>query len=59
MLVGGGGVGTRGIKRRKKWDNSNSTINKIYLKIKKKLKMKVLYDPVFPLLGIYLLKPKH
>ena len=32
----GGRVGTgwRGIKGRKKWDNCNSIINKIYLKIK-------------------------
>ena len=28
------GAGQRGIKGRKKWDNHNSVINKIYLKIK-------------------------
>ena len=32
MLVGGGGAGWRGIKGRKKWDNCNSIINKIYFK---------------------------
>ena len=31
----GWGVGRRGIKGRTKWDNCNSIINKIYLKIKK------------------------
>ena len=30
----GRGTGWRGIKGRKKWNNSNSIINKIYLKIK-------------------------
>ena len=34
MLVGGG-TGCRGIKGRKKWNNYNSIINKMYLKIKK------------------------
>ena len=29
---GRGGAGWREIKRRKKWDNCNSIINKIYLK---------------------------
>ena len=29
-----GGTGQRSTKGRKKWDNSNSIINKIYLKIK-------------------------
>ena len=29
---GRGGTGQRGIKGRKKWDNCNSIINKIYLK---------------------------
>ena len=29
---GGGGAGQRGIKERKKWDNCNSIINKIYFK---------------------------
>ena len=28
---GGGGTRQRGIKGRKKWDNSNSIINKIYI----------------------------
>ena len=32
MLVGAGGSGQREIKGRKKWDNCNSIINKIYLK---------------------------
>ena len=32
MLVGGG-AGQSRIKGRKKWDNFNSIINKIYLKI--------------------------
>ena len=31
-----GGAGQRGIKGRKNWDNCNSIINKIYLKIKQK-----------------------
>ena len=31
MLVGGG-AGWRRIKGRKKWDNCNSIINKIYIK---------------------------
>ena len=33
-----GGTGQRGIKGRKKWDNCNSIINKIYLKKQKKHK---------------------
>ena len=34
MNYGGGGcAGQMGIKRRKNWDNCNSIINKIYLKI--------------------------
>ena len=33
--VGRGCAGQRGIKERKKWDNCNSIINKIYLKRKK------------------------
>ena len=35
---GGGGAGQRGIKERKKWDNCNSIINKIYFK-KEKVKL--------------------
>ena len=31
---GSGGAGWRGIKGRKKWDNCNSMINKIYFKNK-------------------------
>ena len=35
MNAGGrGGAGQRAIKRRNKWDNCNSIINKTYLKIK-------------------------
>ena len=36
---GRGGAGKKGIRQRKKWDNCNSIINKIYLKI-------VLYDRI-------------
>ena len=32
MLMGWGGTGWRGIKGRKKWNNCNSIINKIYIK---------------------------
>ena len=35
---GRGDAGWRGVKGWKKWDNYNSIINKIYLKIKKKKK---------------------
>ena len=34
MLVKGGVTGQSSIKGRKKWDNFNSIINKIYFKIK-------------------------
>ena len=34
-MLRGDGIGQRGIKGRKKWDNYNKIINKIYLKIKK------------------------
>ena len=36
MLGRSGVTGHRGIKGRKKWDNCNSIINKIYLRKKKK-----------------------
>ena len=38
MLVGGRSARQRRMKGRKKWDNFNSIINKIYLKIKLKNK---------------------
>ena len=35
-MLEGAGAGRRGIKGRKKWDNCNIIINKIYLKYKKR-----------------------
>ena len=54
MLVGQGGAGRRGIKGRKKRDNTNSIINKVYFKKNKKylnMNLKVLpYSPTLLLL---------
>ena len=47
---GNGGIWWRGIKERKKWDNCNSIINKMYLKGKEtnKTKQKNLTLPLIP-----------
>ena len=45
-MLEGGGAGPRGIKGRKKWDNCNSIISKIYLKREKRLRHKQCTSPV-------------
>ena len=57
-MLEGGGSGCRGIKGRKKWDNCNSIINKIYLKIGKLINKLWYIHPYHEILFKGTLKPQ-